>query len=111
LTKIFNGPWTAPPQRIDPPEEQLIEAISDAGLEPPEQVFLDGKIHRFRSGQKRDKTGWYVAFSDGIPAGRFGDWREDINQPWTAEIGRPLTFDEIEARKRHVKAKRIRDPR
>ena len=110
LTNIFNGPWITPPPRIDPPEEQLIEAIADAGLEPPEQVFLDGKIHRFRSGQKKDKTGWYVVFGDGIPAGRFGDWREDISQPWTADIGRQLTYDEVEARKRHIEeAKRIRD--
>jgi putative DNA primase/helicase len=110
LTNIFNGPWITPPPRTDPPEEQLIEAIADAGLEPPEQVFLDGRIHRFRSGQKKDKTGWYVVFGDGIPAGRFGDWREDISQPWTADIGRQLTFDEVEARKRHIEeAKRIRD--
>lgn len=37
---------------VDPPEVQLKNAIIDAGLEPPSEIILDGKIHRFRSGSK-----------------------------------------------------------
>jgi hypothetical protein len=47
LSKVLGGPWSPPPEkRVAPPEEQLIDAIKAAGLEPPEQVILDGKIHQ-----------------------------------------------------------------
>jgi len=82
---------------IDPPEVQLRNAIIDAGLEAPTEVILDGKIHRFKSGSKGrgghgDKTGWYIAFGDnGIPAGKFGDWRFGVEYTWVANIGRDLS--------------------
>ena len=82
---------------IDPPEVQLRNAIIDAGLEAPTEVILDGKIHRFKSGSKGrgghgDKSGWYVAFGDnGIPAGKFGDWRFGVEYTWVANIGRDLS--------------------
>ena len=82
---------------IDPPEVQLRNAIIDAGLEAPTEIILDGKIHRFKSGSKGrgghgDKSGWYVAFGDnGIPAGKFGDWRFGVEYTWVANIGRDLS--------------------
>jgi len=81
LTNILGGPWSPPPiPTYDPPEVQLKRAMEAAGLTPPAAVVLDGKLHRFQSGTKGtpgkgDKTGWYVAFPEGIPAGRFGCWR------------------------------------
>jgi phage/plasmid primase-like uncharacterized protein len=56
-----------------------------AGLEPPDEIHFDGKIHRFRSGTKGspghgDKPGWYLVFGDGIPAGRFGCWRAGMER-------------------------------
>ena len=103
LSKILGGPWSPPPEkRVAPPEEQLIDAMREAGLEPPDQVIMDGKIHRFRSGTKGsgskggDKPGWYLVFGDGVPAGRFGCWRAGIEVTWRAEIGRKLTQTERE---------------
>ena len=81
LSKVLGGPWAPPPEKlVAPPETQLIDAMRAAGLEPPEEIHFDGKIHRFRSGTKGspghgDKPGWYLVFGDGIPAGRFGCWR------------------------------------
>ena len=84
--------------------------MEDAGIEPPDEISLDGKIHRFNSGSKKDKSGWYVAFFDKVPAGRFGDWRLDLNVPWTADVGRDLDYEEVAARKRHIEmAREIRD--
>jgi len=58
--------------------EQFREAIRAAGLEPPEVIEADGKLHRFSSnGRRGDSAGWYVLHCDGIPAGSFGDWRDD----------------------------------
>ena len=89
--------WEDTKRLIDPPEVQLKNAIIDAGLEPPSEILLDGKIHRFRSGSKGrggygDKSGWYIAFGDnGIPAAKFGDWRWGVEYSWSAQIDRTLT--------------------
>jgi phage/plasmid primase-like uncharacterized protein/KaiC/GvpD/RAD55 family RecA-like ATPase len=116
LSKVLGGPWSPPPEkRVAPPEEQLIDAIKAAGLEPPEQVFLDGKIHRFKSGTKGspghgDKPGWYLVFGDGVPAGRFGCWRAGMEVTWRADVGRKLTQAEEMAHARRVaEAKVLRD--
>ena len=116
LSNVFGGPWSPPPEkRVAPPEEQLLDAIRDAGLEPPEQVILDGKIHRFKSGTKGapghgDKPGWYLVFGDGVPAGRFGCWRAGVEVTWRADVGRKLTqTEEMAHARRMAEAKALRD--
>jgi phage/plasmid primase-like uncharacterized protein/KaiC/GvpD/RAD55 family RecA-like ATPase len=116
LSKVLGGPWSPPPEkRIAPPEEQLIDAIRAAGLEPPDHVVLDGKLHRFRSGTKGsagagDKAGWYVAFGDGVPAGRFGCWRAGVEVAWRADVGRQLSpAEEMAHARRMAEAKALRD--
>ena len=116
LSNILGGPWSPPPEKqVAPPEAQLIDAMRAAGLEPPEQIYFDGKIHRFKSGTKGspghgDKPGWYLVFGDGIPAGRFGCWRMGMEQTWRADIGRTLTqTEEMSHAKRLAEAKALRD--
>lgn len=112
IESIFGGAFTPPAAEIiDPPEIQLQTAIRNAGIEPPETIYLDGKIHRFNSGSKGksgiDKSGWYVAYSDGIPAGRFGDWRSGTELSWRADIGRKLTSSEEMAHVRRLAELRV----
>ena len=90
LRSIFGGAWTPPLEKITAaPDVQLIDAIRAAGLEPPDQIHMDGKIHRFKSGTKGqggkggDRPGWYVVYGDGVPAGRFGCWRAGLESAWT----------------------------
>ena len=115
LTSILGGPWSPPPERrIDPPEVQLRDAIERSGLTPPDDIQLDGKLHRFRSGTKgtkgHDKSGWYVAFGDAVPAGRFGCWRAGMEVPWKADVGRKLSAAEEMAHVRRMsEAKAARD--
>jgi putative DNA primase/helicase len=116
LSKVLGGPWAPPPEkRVAPPEEQLLDAIREAGLEPPEQVIFDGRLHRFKSGTKGsaktgDKSGWYVVFGDGVPAGRFGCWRMGFESPWRADVGRRLTATEEMAHARRLaEAKALRE--
>lgn len=117
LSKVLGGPWSPPPEkRIAPPEEQLRDAMLSAGLEPPDELLLDGKIHRFKSGTKGsgshggDKPGWYLIFGDGVPAGRFGCWRAGVEVTWRAEVGRKLTASEEMAHARRMaEAKALRD--
>ena len=106
LTNIFNGPWTPPKKTTLPPEQQLIDAIESAGLEPPESVTLDGKLRRFG----RKKTSWYVAYGDNIPAGRFGDWKLGVDHVFRADVDRELTLAENMAiTRRMAEAKAARD--
>lgn len=116
LCQIFGGPWSPPQEkRIDPPEVQLLDAIQAAGLEPPDRIIMDGNLHRFCSGTKGsgragDKSGWYVAYPDGVPAGRFGCWRMGFESPWRADVGRKLTAaEEMQHARRIAEAKALRD--
>jgi phage/plasmid primase-like uncharacterized protein len=116
LSKVLGGPWAPPPEKlVAPPEAQLIDAMRAAGLQPPEEIHFDGKIHRFKSGTKGapghgDKPGWYLVFGDGIPAGRFGCWRAGMEVTWRADVGRKLTqTEEMSHAKRLAEAKALRD--
>lgn len=115
LSSILGGTWSPPSDKIiAPPEEQLRTAMIDAGLNPPDHIYFDGKIHRFRSGTKgspgHDKPGWYLVFSDGIPAGRFGCWRAGIEVTWRADVGRKLSdAEEMLFNRRMAEAKALRD--
>lgn len=103
------------PTRIndDPPEEQFRQAVERSGLTPPSDVRMNGKINRFHTGtgKKHDKSGWYVLFGDGVPAGAFGDWRDDErNYTWRAEISRALTPEEERTIRENIRrAKEIRE--
>lgn len=112
LTSLLGGKFSPPTQRrVDPPEVQLRDAMMDAGITPPDDIYLDGKIHRFRSGTNGkasgDKTGWYVGFSDNVPAGRFGCWRAGIEATWVADVGRDLTVAEKMAHTRRMSEARM----
>jgi len=72
-------------------EQSFIDAIRDAGLTPPDQIIFDDQIHRFDSDDKRDKTGWYVAYADGYSAGAFGCWRARFKQNWSYYKGKDLS--------------------
>jgi len=102
-----------PTSYVQPPEVQLRDAMIRAGVTPPSQMVMDGKIHRYATGDKRgDKSGWYVAYSDGVPAGSFGCWRSlgEGAVAWRADIGHPLSYDEERAfAARQVQAKAMRE--
>lgn len=115
LSNILGGAWSPPPQKqVDAPDIQLKDAMLAAGLKPPDIIHLDGKLHRFNSNTKgekgHDKPGWYVVFSDGVPAGRFGCWRSGFESSWKADIGRSLTpVEEMAQSRRLAEAKTQRD--
>ena len=76
-----------------PPERQAREAMSEALGAAPDEVSLDGRLHRFKveGDSGTEKTGWYVLHGDGVPAGAFGDWRRNITQKWHASLPADLT--------------------
>jgi phage/plasmid primase-like uncharacterized protein len=116
VTSIFGGPFLPGVKHEAPPlEHQIADAMQAQGITPPHPIQIDGKLHRFRAGTKGqgghgDKTGWYVIYPDGIPAGKFGCWRAGIEQNWRAEIGRTLTqVEEMTHARRLSEAKAARD--
>ncbi len=75
--------------------EQFRAAMLEAGITPPEDIRADGNLHRYPTNGKRgDDSGWYVLHLDGIPAGRFGEWRLGTDETWRADIGRSLSPEE-----------------
>ena len=68
-------------------EIDFIQAIKEAGLEPPDKIVVDGQFNRFSSeGRPSDKSGWYVLsdLSDGVIAGAFGCWRSIDKVKWSS---------------------------
>ena len=114
ITQIFGKPLTYQPPAdkpfIEAPEVQLQDAMRREGIDPPAKIYLDGKLHRFDTGKRKDKSAWYIAFGDGIPAGRFGDWREGTERTWRAEMDRSFTAaEEMAFTRRMAEAKATRD--
>jgi len=106
----LDRPFVPSPADDRTPEQQLIDAIAYEGLTPPTSVTLDGRIHRFRSDASRSKNGWYIAYSDGRPAGHFGCWRRQVDVSWRAEGGPSMTpAEEIAHAKRMAEMRAIRD--
>lgn len=112
VTHIFGGPWRLPtPVALD---DQIRQAMADAGIKPPASIEIDGKLHRYQTGSKgqagHDKPGWYVFFGDGVPAGMYGDWRTGQSATWRADIGRELTPEETSSvTRRMAEARAARD--
>ena len=75
------------------------QAMLDAGLPCDSDIIDDGVLHRFHvTGDKpRTLNGWYVLYSDGIPAGEFGSWKTGMQQSWSHKPATQLTPDEKKA--------------
>ena len=111
ISDMMGGPFVPPPEKvIIPAEEQLVKEMLAHGIVPPKEIYLDGKVHRFCSSGKKGDSGWYICFSDGVPAGQFGDWRTGIIVGFKADIGRELTIVENMANSRRMaEAKALRE--
>ena len=95
-----NNPVIPPVKQGRSPEyaagiEGFRSEISKSGLSLPNEIIDDGRIHRFSSnGKPTDNAGWYVLFTDGIAAGAFGCWREDVKINWCSVDKATLTQSE-----------------
>ena len=90
------------------PIKAFEDAIREAGMNPPKEIVPDGEIHRFApNGNPKDDAGWYVLHADGeIPAGAFGDWRQDTHHKWSAKGRHEMTHAEREAYRERVAEQR-----
>lgn len=80
-------------------------AMAAAGVPYSGNIQADtGKIQRFTvdGDRKGSMTGWYLLFTDGIPAGEFGCWKRGVQSTWCAKTGAEITSDE----RRQIDARR-----
>lgn len=64
--------------------EQFRQAMSSAGIEPPDSLTDDGNLHRYAGPHDKatNKKNWYVLYEpdkNGLQAGAFGRWVGDSN--------------------------------
>lgn len=94
-------------------EDLFSQAIENAGLTPPSAIHADGQLHRFSpTGQRSDKSAWYVVHLNSLPAGVFGCWRTGLTETWCSKPERNLTQaerDTMRERVRDAKAQRDAD--
>lgn len=112
ISDIFGGAFIAPEiETVQDKYLQLGNAMADAGIEPPSQLFFDGELHRFSSGQGSKSNCWYVAHeNEFMSSAVFGDWRENSAHNWRQNIGRTLSIvEDAEYKKSIIEAKRLRD--
>lgn len=87
------------------PIEQFASAIAAAGLQAPDMIHDDGKIHRFSTnGRRGDDSGWYVFHSDGIASGAFGCWRTGLQSTWCSKSDSDMSTAERDAHRQRMKA-------
>jgi putative DNA primase/helicase len=84
--------------------------MESRGIEPPDQIIQDGKIHRFAMSGDRQKSGWYRLFTDYPPAGVFGHFKLYGKEKfkWSHKPDRELTPDEKEKFQKYLAAERAR---
>ena len=82
-------------------EQAFKEAMHQKGIYLPGDVKSDGQFHRFATGNKSHKNGWYVFYG---MAGAFGDWSRDIREKWSIKDARLSDQDKEKLREQRVKA-------
>ena len=92
--------------------EGFRRAMLEAGLRPEEVVDTGERAlpERCPVGDDRpgERSGWYVFFGDGMPAGAFGNWRTGQSWTWCAREQGRLSPSEREALARKMEAVRLR---
>ena len=91
------------------PETQIKKAFSDADILFPDNLVMDGNIHRFRANPAKSKdneSGWYVFFDGEYPAGAFGDYSRDISAKVGTHGSKELTAEQLAERERKIREAR-----
>lgn len=93
LSNVFGGSFKPPVEKSAKPViEQIEDAFANAGLDIPDNINIDGNIHRYStSGKRGDDAGWYVFFDDKVVCGSLGCWRDNISVNFKQDIGRQLS--------------------
>ena len=109
IESIFGRPFRVNDFLPKSVPEQIRDKMLSEGIRPPDDIIIDGEIHRFAT-KSHDDAGWYVFYDDEIPAGAFGDWRSGDAFNWVANVNRELSpIEHTAIRERIENAKKERD--
>jgi len=88
--------------------EQFRQAMTSAGLTPPDTLHGDGKLHRYSTdGKPSHKNGWYFLHLDGTPWGQAGSWDVNGGEPvchWCAKSDTAITQGERDTQRAQQQA-------
>ncbi len=91
-------------------EEQVRSAMLVNGITPPENIYVDGKKHRFSTnGNPKDTAGEYCIYPDNIPAGYFIDYRTGVCNKWRHNSQQSYTPNELKKLDETTKARIIKE--
>lgn len=93
-------------------ESNFKTALNKSGLSTKDKIIPNGKLHRFHvdGDNAGSKNGWYVLFSEGVPAGSFGSWKTGDKGTWCAKADNELTpAQRKENRWRIIEAQKARE--
>lgn len=89
--------------------ESFRDALRVAGLDYGGDLIPDGKLHRFKAADDREKNSWYVLHA-GVPvAGAFGCLKRGIKETWCERNGQLLQVEWNEVHRRWHQAERERE--
>ena len=69
-------------------QNTIINAMLDNGMTPPDNLLLDGVLHRFKDESGKQNC-YYVAHVDGRAAGMIGDWKTGLKVNWKVDGNYP----------------------
>lgn len=89
-------------------ENAFRQAMAGAGLDTPDKIIPDGRLHRCRiDGDRAGKRdGWYVLHLDPPASGAFGHWRTGTKGTWCAKSRDRITPGEWAVIQRRIEANR-----
>lgn len=74
-------------------EQTVINVMLEHGLTPPDRIFIDGGLHRFKD-ESGKPNNYYVAHADGRAAGVVGSWKTGLKVNWKADGDYPKLTDQ-----------------
>jgi len=80
------------------------EAMLASGLDTDDPISADGKFRRIhiKGDKPGQKNAWYLIFTDGVPAGRFGCHKRKVDENWCWKNRTELSKSERAALARNV---------
>ncbi len=83
------------------PDAEILTGLKDTmrarGIDPPDIIIGDGKIHRFPTNARpNDKAGWYVLRIKPVPSASFGDHRTGTEGKWRADSQKEMSAHDAE---------------
>jgi putative DNA primase/helicase len=87
-------------------QELFRAAMTDAGIECTGEIYADGRLHRFKAADDRERNSWYVLHLGPPTAGAFGCWKRGLKQTWCDRSNNLSQGEWIEVRRRWEQADR-----